>query len=260
MDGAKAGAQKPFDLTIVLPVRDEAAALGLVLDDVCAAFSKSSLEIIALIDTRSSDLSAEILKEYAEALLRDQGDSPVLRIISLNPPRCGSGMARAIGSREGRGKLIGWMDADGTYSADDLRRLADTIGAADQVVGARSCDFGRAGRLRFFVKSAITKIVALLWQRLDLVDLNSGLRVFKRNALIEWLEELPAGFSCTTTATLAALNHGQTVRFSSISYFARRRGTRSKFHPLLDTLRLLRVVWRQWRRKPATYRVPDKVD
>jgi glycosyltransferase involved in cell wall biosynthesis len=251
MDGAKAGAQKPFDLTIVLPVRDEAAVLGRVLDDISAAFTQSSLEIIALVDTRSIDRSAQVLEEYAEALLRGQDDPPVLRIISLNPPRCGSGMARAIGSREARGKLIGWMDADGTYSAGDLRRLADAIGAADQVVGARSCDFGRAGRLRFFIKSAITKVVALLWHRLDLVDLNSGLRVFKRDAVIEWLEELPAGFSCTTTATLAALNHGQLVHFCGISYFARGMGTKSKFHPLLDTARLLQVVWRQWWRKPA---------
>lgn len=251
-----AGAKSPegreiFDLTVVLPIRDEAAVLSQVLDDLCAALATLSVEILALIDSRSTDKSAQVLEDYAEGLARRGECSPVLRIISLSPPRCGSGAARAIGSREAQGKLIGWMDADGTYCARDLRCLADTIGTADQVVGVRSCDFGPAGRLRFFVKSVITKIVALLWRRSDLIDLNSGLRVFKRRALLDWLNELPEGFSCTTTATLAALNHGQMVRFCGISYFARGVGTRSKFHPLLDTARLLRVVWRQWWRRPA---------
>jgi glycosyltransferase involved in cell wall biosynthesis len=251
-----AGAKSPegreiFDLTVVLPIRDEAAVLSQVLDDLCAALPAFSVEILALIDSRSTDRSAQILESYAEGLARHGESSPALRIISLSPSRCGSGAARAIGSREAQGELIGWMDADGTYSARDLRCLADTIGTADQVVGVRSCDFGPAGRLRFFVKAAIARFVALLWGRTDLVDLNSGLRVFKRSALLEWLDELPEGFSCTTTATLAALNYNQTVRFCGISYSARGVGTKSKFHPLLDTARLLRVVWRQWWRKPS---------
>jgi glycosyltransferase involved in cell wall biosynthesis len=257
MAGTKPPAgQESFDLTVVLPVRDEAAILSQVLDDLVAALSQSSLEIIALVDSRSTDRSAQILEGYAETLARRGAGSPVMRIIVLSPPRCGSGAARAVGSREGQGKVIGWMDADGTYSARDLQTLAETIGTADQVVGVRSCDFGPAGPLRFFVKAGITKFVALLWRRVDLVDLNSGLRVFKRSALLEWLDELPEGFSCTTTATLAALNHNQTVRFCGISYSARGLGTKSKFHPLLDTARLLRVVSRQWWRKPA--RIKDR--
>jgi glycosyltransferase involved in cell wall biosynthesis len=183
----------------------------------------------------------------------------MLRIISLSPPRCGSGTARAIGSRGARGKLIAWMDADGTYSASDLGRLVNAIGTADQVVGVRSCDFGPASQLRFFVKSVVARIAALLWHRLDLVDLNSGLRIFRRSSLLRWVDELPAGFSCTTTATLAALNHGQIVRFVQISYFPRGDGTKSKFHPVLDTARLLRVVWRQWRRKPKAPHVSGKL-
>jgi glycosyltransferase involved in cell wall biosynthesis len=250
MADAKAEDQKTFDLTIVLPVREEAAVLDRVLNDLCAALAKSSLEIIAVVDTRSVDRSAQILEEYAEALLRRADNPPMLRIISLSPPRCGSGTARAIGSREGRGKLVGWMDADGTYSASDLGRLVNTIGSADQVIGVRSSDFGRAGRLRFFVKSFVAGIAARLWHRPDLVDLNTGLRIFRRSSLLRWVDELPVGFSCTTTATLAALNYGQIVRFVQISYFPRGAGTKSKFHPVLDTARLLRVVWRQWRRKP----------
>jgi glycosyltransferase involved in cell wall biosynthesis len=250
--------QKNFDLTIVLPIRDEAAALGRVLDDLYAALAGFSLEIIALVDCRSKDGSAQILEEYAAALTHGGNSAPVLRIISLSPPNCGSGTARAVGSQQGKGKVIGWIDADGTYSANDLRRLVDTIGAADQVIGTRSCDFGPAGPLRFLVKSTITKMVARLWRRPDLVDLNSGLRVFQRSALLEWVNELPEGFSCTSTATLAALNRGQTVRFSQISYCARGLGTKSKFHPLCDTARLLAVVWRQWQRRPKIARPNEK--
>lgn len=246
------------DLTIVLPVLDEAVVLGRVLDDICAAFVDLSFEIIVVVDTRSVDGSAQLLEEYAETLLRG-GVPPILRIISLSPPRCGTGTARMIGSRESRGALIGWMDADGTHSPSDLRRLVDTIGSADQVVGTRARDFGHASRLRFLVKLLVTKLAALLWCQPDLADLNSGMRIFRRDRLFQWLNELPEGFSCATTATLAALNHGQSIRFSQISYFARSPGTKSKFHPLFDTARLLRVVWRQWRRKPKPSHVAGKL-
>jgi len=141
------------------------------------------------------------------------------------------------------------MDADGTYRASDLRCLFNNISSADQLIGTRSRDFGRAGRVRFLVKSMIARIAALLWRRADLVDLNSGLRIFRRASLLEWLHDLPDGFSCTTTATLAALNRGQKVRFVPISYFPRDSGTKSKFHPFFDTARLLRAGWMQWRRK-----------
>ena len=235
------------DLTIVLPVRDEAAVLLHVLEDIRDAFAGISFEIVALVDMRSVDHSPQLLARCAEACGRDKG--PPIRIFQLNPPRCGSGAARRIGSSESRGRLVGWMDADGTYRASDLRCLFDNISSADQLIGTRSRDFGRAGRVRFLVKSMIARIAALLWRRADLVDLNSGLRIFRRDSILEWLHDLPDGFSCTTTATLAALNRGQKVRFVPISYFPRESGTKSKFHPLFDTARLLRASWIQWQRK-----------
>jgi polyisoprenyl-phosphate glycosyltransferase len=231
-----------IEFSIVLPVRDEAAVLSRVLDDIYAAFDLR-LEIIAPVDSRSSDGSLQILEEYAK---RRSATVSELRIIHLMPPQCGSGAARRIGSTETRGPLVGWMDADGTYTATDLRRLMDKMQSADQMIGTRSRDFGYAGRLRFFVKATIAKLAARLWRCPQLVDLNSGLRVFKRDALLKWISELPDGFSCTSTATLAALNHGQVVHFTPISYFSRERGSKSKFHPVFDTARLLRVVLRQW--------------
>ena len=50
------------------------------------------------------------------------------------------------------------------------------------------------------------------------------------------------------TATLAALNHRQRIVFRPIEYGARGKVSGSKFHPIWDTLRLWRVVWRCWRR------------
>jgi glycosyltransferase involved in cell wall biosynthesis len=241
---------KAVDLTIVLPVRDEATVLLRVLEDIRNAFAGISFEIVALVDMRSLDHSPQLLARCAEACRRNKG--PPMRIIQLHPPRCGSGFARRIGSSESRGALVGWMDADGTYQASDLRCLFDNIRSADQLIGARSRDFGRAGRVRLFIKWMIARVAALLWRRADLVDLNSGLRIFRRDSLLEWLHDLPDGFSCTTTATLAALNRGQKVRFVPISYFPRDSGTKSKFHPFFDTARLLRVGWLQWRCKAKT--------
>jgi hypothetical protein len=71
-------------------------------------------------------------------------------------------------------------------------------------------------------------------------DLNSGLRVLRREALEPLLPILPDGFSFTTTCTLAMILRRQRVGYLPITY-APRRG-RSKLHPVWDTLGTLRLI------------------
>ena len=157
----------------------------------------------------------------------------------------GSGAARKRGSNAATGEIVIWVDGDGTYAPQDVLRLAQFSPSDDQIIGVRPCDFGRWRWLRLCVKGITARLVGVFW-RTSIPDLNSGLRAFRRDCLQIWLDELPDGFSCTTTATLAALNHGQNVRFVSVSYFPRRENSHSKFHPLWDTLRLWRAVARCW--------------
>jgi hypothetical protein len=73
-------------------------------------------------------------------------------------------------------------------------------------------------------------------------DLNSGLRVFKRDVALSFFRLLPHGFSFTTSITLAMLTNGYPVQFVPIDY--RPRAGRSKIRPIRDTLGFLSLIVR----------------
>src|SRR4029453_14083488 len=75
----------------------------------------------------------------------------------------------------------------------------------------------------------------------EIPDLNSGLRVFRRDVADQYLHLLPAGFSCVTTLTMSFLANGYSVKYVPIDY--RPRAGTSKFHWGRDTKRyILQVV------------------
>lgn len=225
-------------VSIVIPVHNEAVTLpALTAELVRLTPSVDALREILIVDDASTDASVDGVP----------GMFPVVRVLRFASRR-GSGSARKVGAEVARGALVAWIDGDGTYAAADLWRLVAEIGDADEIIGARAADFGRWRLLRLATKRVTCLIASALW-RVPIPDLNSGLRVFRASALAEILPELPAGFSCTSTATLAALNRGHRVRFVPISYHPRIRGHTSKFHPVWDTFRLWRVVARQWHRR-----------
>lgn len=226
-----------MQLSVVIPVHNEATALAALLNELTI-----KLELLApggweilVVDDGSTDDSIPVTK------------LPGIRFFR-HPRRSGSGAARKTGTRAATGGMIAWIDGDGTYSVNALTAAISALGDADQVIGVRSTDHGRLRVLRLAVKNGTARLAGWLW-KISIPDLNSGLRIFRRTSITAWIDELPDGFSCTTTATLAALNHRQRLVFLPIAYGARGTESHSKFHPLWDTLRLWRVVWRCWLRR-----------
>ena len=234
----------PAALSVIVPVYNESSTLARVVSDLERTLESANVgefEII-VVDDGSNDGSAKMIPS----------DVNHTYIIS-NAKRLGSGAARKMGSRRAKGRIVAWIDGDGTYSAASLVTALDCLGDADQTIGARTTDFGRVRLLRLWVKKVTSAVAGFLWMT-PISDLNSGLRVFRREKLMVWLDELPNGFSCTTTATLAAINHRQTIAFVDINYSSRSSEGTSKFHPIWDTFRLWRTVWRMWRKKSARTR------
>lgn len=224
-------------LSVVVPVFNEAAALRLFLPEltkVLAELHPDGRWELILVDDGSTDSSAEMIENILEPG----------RVFSIrHERRLGSGSARKTGVRFARGEWVAWIDADGTYDPRDLVCLLHASDGVDQVIGARREERGRWWLLRFLVKRAAGLLAGLLLSR-SIPDLNSGLRIFRRACIDVWLAELPDGFSCTSTATLASMVHCQRVRFVTIRYRARIVGTLSKFHPIVDTWKLYRIVFR----------------
>jgi hypothetical protein len=73
-------------------------------------------------------------------------------------------------------------------------------------------------------------------------DMNSGLRIFRKDLALRYWRFFPEGFSFTTTLTLIALVNGYTVRYVPIEYGE--RVGKSKIRPIADTLGFLQLIVR----------------
>jgi glycosyltransferase involved in cell wall biosynthesis len=217
------------DVSIVLPVYNEKGHLRAEIDRIRAAMDASEFSYeLVVVDDGSNDGSGEALREI-------EG----IRLIQFLTNR-GSGSARKYGTRAARGRIVVWTDVDMSYPNDLIPELIREMEGYDQVVGARTTEEGTHKAFRVPAKWFIRKLASYLVQT-PIPDLNSGMRAFRRDVALQYVSQLPTGFSCVTTITMTFLAHGYTVRYWPIAY-AERAGT-SKFHWWTDTRRyLLQVI------------------
>ena len=157
------------------------------------------------------------------------------------PERGGSGTARKTGILAAHGEIVVMLDGDGSYTPGDIPALLKQMPAYDQVNGARTTEEGTMKWLRTPAKWVIRKLACYLTGT-KIPDLNTGLKAFRRDVMLEYLWVLPRGFSCVTTMTLAFLCNGYAVKYVPTTY--RKRIGKSKFHPLKDTRNYLATVLR----------------
>ena len=223
-----------LDVTVVLPVYNEAGHLRAELDRICAALdgSQYAYEVI-VVDDGSDDGSVDEIADLT--------DAKVVRLLRFAQNR-GSGSARRAGTSAARGRVTVWTDADMTYPNERIPELVKELDSGwDQVVGARTSEQGTAKALRVPTKWLIRRLAQYLVEQ-PIPDLNSGLRAFRTDVALQYLHLLPAGFSCVTTITMSFLANGYSVHYVDIDY-AQRAGS-SKFHWWKDTKRYATQVIR----------------
>ena len=212
-----------LDVSIVLPVYNEVGHLGLELDRITESMNASpyTWELI-IVDDGSSDGSTELAVAH-----------PSTRVIRAERNR-GAGTARRIGTEAAQGRIVVWSDADMSYPNHQIPQLVDKLGDSDHIVGARTSEQGTLKIFRVPAKWIIQHLASYL-TRTKIPDLNSGFRAFRRDVGLQYTHELPSGFSCVTSITMAFLMNGYEVKYTPIEYQTR-AGT-SKFHWLGDTRR-----------------------
>jgi polyisoprenyl-phosphate glycosyltransferase len=231
------GEQGEVLVTIVLPCYNEEPHLLEEIERITAAMDASGYgyELLA-IDDASTDGTFAVLQAATERF-------PHLRFMPFQR-NGGSGTARRIGTREARGEIVVWTDADMTYPNERIPEFVAHLlehPDVDQVVGARRTEEGTHRLLRVPAKWAIRKVAEYLAST-EIPDLNSGLRAFRRSVSLPYLRLLPPGFSCVTTLTLSFLSNQHAIAYLPIDY-AKRSGS-SKFHPLRDAYRYILQVLR----------------
>jgi len=163
-------------ISVVVPVHDEAGAAAPLAHEIAQAFSGRSFEIIFVNDASHDATLAELQAAMAGL--------PCLRVLSHKE---NAGQSRAIrtGVLAARGALIVTLDGDGQNPPADAPRLVDVLlAASDQV--------GMVGGVRTRRQDTASKRRASLWanrirRRLlgdDAEDTGCGLKVFRREAFM----------------------------------------------------------------------------
>jgi glycosyltransferase involved in cell wall biosynthesis len=216
-------------VSVIIPAFNEENAVGMVVQKVRKFLNGAGIRHeILVVDDGSQDQTALKARQAGA------------QVISMGENR-GYGASIKAGMRQAGNNLIALLDADGTYPAEELPKLVEMIQTADMAVGARTKSGVAIPFLRRFPKWLLGHWANYLADR-KIPDLNSGLRVFKKNIAARYEGLFPNGFSFTTTVTLAMECHGYIVKYHAISY-APRIGT-SKIRPLRDTFNFFSLVLR----------------
>lgn len=156
-----------------------------------------------------------------------------------HPTNGGYGRALKTGMQHARYDWCAIVDADGSYPIDRLPALLSFVPRFDMVVGAR--------RGEHYWGSTSKRLTRLLLLRLvnfvvgtTIPDVNSGMRIFRKDIALAHARRISSGFSFTTTLTLAMLLDQHFVHYEPIDYFA--RVGRSKVRMGRDSLRMLQIV------------------
>ncbi len=231
---ASAEAELPaMIVSVILPCFNEQASIAHTLEVVDAAMATLASYELIVVNDGSLDGSAAVL----EAM---QPRFPKLRIVTHERNR-GYGAALKTGTRRARGEFIAITDADGTYPNERLAELVRLCSDMDMVVGARTGPNVTYSRLRAFPKWFLRLWVSWIARR-RVPDINSGMRVFRRDVVTKFFGILPDTFSFTITITLAMLTTSHIVEFVPINYAA--RVGNSKIKPIRDTARFIKIILR----------------
>lgn len=228
--GSIAHRPERFDLSVVIPAYNEEGAVAATVDRIRATLASLPLRFeIVVVDDGSKDNTRREAKRSGARVLASSENG-------------GYGWALKRGIAGSDSEYIAIIDADGTYPAETLIPMLEIANTADMVIGDRSGAMSNVPLIRRPAKWLLNKLANYLADR-KIPDLNSGLRVFKRDSLARFIPLLPDAFSFTTTITLCMLCTKMQVEYIPVDY-AKRVG-QSKIRPrdfFSFVLLVLRIV------------------
>lgn len=235
------GDSQVASVSIVIPCYNDTAALPEILDElkhVICDIPHISWEII-VVDDHSDE-------PVADFLATQKGYEDVLVI--THPVNRGYGASLKTGIRNSRGGYILTMDSDGQHDPACFSDVLHNFESYDLIVGSRESAGVPLSRRpgKWFLSKLLNFIMG---QKIP--DMNSGLRVMRREKIASCMHLCSEKFSFSLSSTMAFCSENNAVRFVPIT--CRKRGTGSSrvgvrvaFATLLKILRL-GVVFRPLR-------------
>ena len=165
-------AQTP--ISVIIPAYNEEAAIKSQIEAIKRVLLARDIphEII-VIDDGSTDKTAEIAGQHGVVVLRHHSNR-------------GYGAALKTGILSASYEIIAIIDADGTYPPRFLPEMLDLIEDFDMVVGARTGVNVHIPFIRKLPKWMLNRLANYVTGT-KIPDINSGLRVFHRSVVLQYL-------------------------------------------------------------------------
>ena len=221
----------PIHLSIVLPAKNEAAAIRATVEKIHAQLLQmqivGEIEVLVVNDGSTDDTAA--VAQAAGA-----------RVVQ-HPYSKGNGAAIKTGARSALGEVLVFMDADGQHDPADIPRLLNELNQGnDMVVGARQKG-SQASVGRGLANGLYNRLASWMTGH-KVEDLTSGFRAVRADKFREFLYLLPNGFSYPTTSTMAFFRAGYSVAY--IPIHAAKRIGKSHIRLLRDGTRFLLIIFK----------------
>ena len=234
------GSTIAMDLSVVIPVRNEAENVAPLVAEIRAALDGVCAFEIVYVDDGSTDATA------AE-ILRVMSQTPGLRLLR-HRRSCGQSAAVRTGVKAARAAWVATLDGDGQNDPADIPGLWDLIRAAPStepllVIGHRR------SRRDSWSKRAASRVANRIRRRLlgdDTPDTGCGLKLFSRALFLD----LPDFDHMHRFLPALVLRHGGAVRSVPVNHRPRQGGI-SKYGVLdrlgVGIVDLFGVMWLQRR-------------
>ena len=216
-------------LSIVIPVYNEENAILQTIEHIVSIMNKSDISFeIIVVDDGSTDKTSEYLSNNDENY----------QLLTHEINR-GYGASLKTGINSSIYDIIAITDADGTYPNERIPELYSELGPYNMIVGKRS--FSKLPNITKPAKWAIHRLANYL-AGYKIPDINSGLRLFRKNDATRFFNIISDGFSFTTTITLSMITNGLKIKYVPIDYM--KREGKSKIRPIYDTLNFIQLIIR----------------
>ena len=214
-------------ISLVIPCFNERSAIEETIDEIKFFLGKILHEII-VVDDGSFDGTYEILK--------NRSDIKVVR----NPYNKGYGYSIKKGIMEASGEIVAITDADTTYPIESILLMIKKLEEGyDLVIGKRE-NLKTVDPLPKRLSRFLFKVLAEFVAGERILDVNSGLRVFRKDVILKYFPNTSSGFSFSLSTTLIFILEGLSVYYFPIEY--RSRVGKSKIKYLRDTLRSAQIL------------------
>ncbi|MBL7148211.1 MAG: glycosyltransferase family 2 protein [Nanoarchaeota archaeon] len=213
--------------SIVIPVYNEEEGIKETLTRLNNYLQNKNFETeVIVVNDGSTDRTKEILDNIEN-----------IKLIN-HPYNKGYGASLKTGVKNAQYDWVLLYDGDSQHTPEYIEELIKHSNNYDMVVGARE---GYKGPL---LRQPGKKL--LIWTANYLVqkkipDLNSGLRLIKKNLFLKYAHIFPNGFSLTTTITLVFFKEGLNIKYIPIKI--NKRDGKSTIRPI-HGLEALMIIFR----------------